>query len=691
MTNRLIRFTSLKLKTKLQLSFLLVGLLSVSVTGWQAFENAREVLEKITFDRLTSIRETKKRQIEAYFQQIHDQAMTLAENRTVTKATLELIEACESLNSRYHHGNILDSLRKGFQRPDSSDISGIFADYKRIHDEHHVVFNDYLKRYRYNDIFIADVKSGSIVYSVSKKSDFGSNLLNGSLQNSNIAAAFNDVKSSSQTDYTKLVDFEPYAASNSVPAAFIATPINDDDKKIGVLIFQMSIDDINQVMTSNNNWKADGLGETGETYIVGSDYKMRTDSRFFIQDPDNYFRRLVKIGTDANIIQQIKAHSTSILLQEVHTASTTEALMGITDTKIVDDYRSIPVLSSFTPLDIHGVKWVILAEMDVSEAFNSVYNLRERFILVGLAILISAAILGVIISRTISKPILSLTETTEKFGKGDLSHRASITTNDEIGILAATFNKMADSRVENINQLKNEIAERKRAINEVNTSRERLRHLSAHLQTVREEERKGIAREIHDELGQTLTTLKLNLALLRDDLCADNPTINDKIFPLLNLIDMTIKSVKMMITALRPRLLDDLGLTAALEWQVDDFRQRTGIECSASIQPDEITLDPDRSTAIFRILQEALTNIARHASATKVNIHLEQQDNIIELRVKDNGRGITPEELSAPKSFGLLGIRERAYYWGGTVDIKGFKNEGTDVIIQLPLNETEMK
>jgi signal transduction histidine kinase len=691
MSNKLKIFTNLKLKTKLQLSFLLVGLLSVSITGWQGFENAREALEKITFDRLTSIRETKKRQIETYFQQIRNQVVTLAENRMVTEATKEFIKACRDLNEKYHHDNVLDSLRKYLQQPKSSNASVVFAEYNRIHKEYHSVFDGYLKRFRYNDIFIVDVKSGTIVYSVLTKMDFGLNLLDGPFRNSNIASAFNNVKSSSQIDYTKLVDFEPYAASNSIPASFIATPIYDADKIIGVLIFQVSINDINQVMTSNNNWKDEGLGETGETYIVGSDYKMRTDSRFFIQVPDEYFHRLVKIGTDANIVQRIKSQATSILLQEVHTVSTVEALKGITNTKIVEDYRGIPVLSSFTPLNIPGVTWAIIAEIDASEAFNSVYTLRERLILLGLVILLLAATLGVIISRTILKPILSLTKATEKFGKGDLSHRASVVTNDEIGILAATFNKMADSRAENINQLQNEIAERKRAVKEVKTSRERLRNLSAHLQTVREEERKRIAREIHDELGQTLTILKLNLTLLREDLSEDNPKITEKISPMINLIDTTIKSVKEMITSLRPRLLDDLGLTAALEWQVDDFRLRTGIECTVSIHPEEIVTDSERSTAIFRTLQETLTNIARHARATKVDVTLYQSDNIIELRVEDNGRGITQEELSDPKSFGLLGMRERAYYWGGSVDIQGAKNEGTVVIVKLPLKEKEIK
>jgi signal transduction histidine kinase len=156
---------------------------------------------------------------------------------------------------------------------------------------------------------------------------------------------------------------------------------------------------------------------------------------------------------------------------------------------------------------------------------------------------------------------------------------------------------------------------------------------------------------------------------------------------MVELIDTTIKSVKRMITALRPGLLDDLGLPAAIEWQVGEFQERTGIACTLSINPEYIDLDSDRSTAVFRILQETLTNIARHASAQKVTVTVIVQEEILELTVSDDGRGITESQLNDPRSFGLIGIRERAYYWGGTVDIQGVPNLGTVVIVRLPIEE----
>ena len=648
-------FRSLKLTPKLQLSFLLIGLLSVSVTGWQAFETARSALETITFDRLTSIRETKKRQIESHFQQITNQVITFSEDRMI-------IEAARKFKETFRRRN---------------------GDYSRIHAYYHPILRNFLQRFGYSDIFIADASTGDIIYSVMKKPDYATSLITGPYREMNIAGVFRDALGSPRA--VTIADFAPYPPSGNAPASFIASPIFDGDKKTGVLIFQMSINLINQVMTSNNNWRDEGLGETGETYIVGADYRMRTDSRFFIQEPEAYFSRLLRIGTDTLIVGRIKSQATSILLQEVRTAGTVEALRGTTDTKIISDYRGIPVLSSYTPLKLPGVHWVILAEIDASEAFSPVFVLRERLILLALGMLFVCAILGALISRTISKPILSLARSTEKFGKGDLAHRAEAGSGDEIGLLAETFNRMAESTMETTSRLRREITDRKRAEDEVLTSRERLRNLSAHLQTAREEERKGLAREIHDELGQALTTLKLNLTLLREDLGASRDA--GKISSMLELIDTTIRSVKRMITALRPRLLDDLGLTAAIEWQSEEFQRRTGIACDLSILPEDIRVDPDRSTAIFRILQEAFTNAARHSGATRVSVSLVSEDGALELRVSDNGSGITTDRLNDPKSFGLIGIRERAYYWGGSVDISGVPGKGTTVLVGFPYNQ----
>ena len=150
------------------------------------------------------------------------------------------------------------------------------------------------------------------------------------------------------------------------------------------------------------------------------------------------------------------------------------------------------------------------------------------------------------------------------------------------------------------------------------------------------------------------------------------------------LIDKTIQTVQRIATDLRPGLLDDLGLSAAIEWQLEEFQKRTGITCKIIIDPRDVTFDRDRNTALFRIFQETLTNIARHAEATEVSVSLKQINGMIELKVQDNGRGITGEELSHPKSFGLIGIRERAIIFGGDSSVKGSPGKGTTVTVEIP-------
>lgn len=218
---------------------------------------------------------------------------------------------------------------------------------------------------------------------------------------------------------------------------------------------------------------------------------------------------------------------------------------------------------------------------------------------------------------------------------------------------------------------------------ELNRSNEQLRSLAAHLQSVREEERAKIAREIHDELGQALTAQKMELSWFRDRY-GDHKPIFEKSGAMLDAVNSTMQSVRRICTALRPSILDDFGLADAIHWQANEFQSRTRIQCVVESVPEHIELDKDRSTALFRIFQEALTNVLKHAMATKVTARLTKNNDKITLEVIDNGKGITDEELSKPQSFGVMGMRERVYPWGGKVEITGHKNKGTKVKVSMP-------
>ncbi len=230
-----------------------------------------------------------------------------------------------------------------------------------------------------------------------------------------------------------------------------------------------------------------------------------------------------------------------------------------------------------------------------------------------------------------------------------------------------------------------DITERKKAEKTLSESREQLRNLAAHLQSIREEERALVAREIHDELGQALTALKMDLSWLDKKLPEEQSPLLKKTKSMSQLIDSTIQTVQRLSAELRPGLLDDLGLLAAMEWQAEEFQKRTGVACELSLGSQEIDLDQESSTAIFRIFQETLTNISRHASATKATVNLAEKGAQLELTIKDNGKGITEEKISDPKSLGLIGIQERVHFLGGNIDIKGIRNKGTTVTVSVPL------
>jgi PAS domain S-box-containing protein len=221
------------------------------------------------------------------------------------------------------------------------------------------------------------------------------------------------------------------------------------------------------------------------------------------------------------------------------------------------------------------------------------------------------------------------------------------------------------------------------------STRRQLRNLASYLQTAREKERTTIAREIHDEFGQSLTALKLDLAWLAKRLPEDEPELSGKVASMAELIDTTMELVHRIATELRPGLLDDLGLAAAIEWQLQEFARRTELDYELQID-DEITgLNHDLETAIFRIFQEILTNITRHAMASQVKVRLESRFDKLMLQVSDNGIGISPAQVNNPKSLGLIGMRERAHSWGGTLAIEGIPNQGTTVTLRLHWSRME--
>lgn len=312
---------------------------------------------------------------------------------------------------------------------------------------------------------------------------------------------------------------------------------------------------------------------------------------------------------------------------------------------------------------------------DISYKGDAISNEIKETTIISLIITSGAFLfaisIGYLISISISKRLKTLAILLSDVGNGNFEKKAEIKHNDEIGALSGSFNIMIDHLKTSNDNLIN--------------SQRQLQMLSTHLQTAIEEERLYIAREVHDELGQMLTVLKIDIAMLKNNV-TQSKTL-DMINSILETIDNAIKSVHKILYELRPTTLDNLGIADTIEFQASQLQKRMGIITTTIISPRDIVINNTQSTIIYRIFQEGITNIIRHSKAARVRIKLIKQDNTIELVLSDNGIGISKDKLSHVKSIGLLGMKERVRPVGGSIKIRGIKDIGTTIKLVIPLTE----
>jgi signal transduction histidine kinase len=319
---------------------------------------------------------------------------------------------------------------------------------------------------------------------------------------------------------------------------------------------------------------------------------------------------------------------------------------------------------------------------------NSIYLAANRLLAHNLILLGSVTLIAIVATwfgsdLFVLRQVRAMVGATTRLAKGDLSSRTGLSQGTgELDLLARTFDDMATA-------LERREMERQQAEKELRNSREQLRNLSSHLESVREEERTRLAREIHDELGQALTALKMDTFWLIKHRVDEPDSVLKKIRSMEELLDATIRTVQRLSGELRPGLLDDLGLAAAIEWQAEEFQNRSGIACEVMVKLQEVSLSRDHATAVFRIFQETLTNVIRHAKASRVEVRLDAQGDRLVLEVKDNGRGITENEIRNPKAFGIIGMRERVLALSGECIISGKASNGTAIVVNVPLNKEE--
>tara|TARA_B110000008_G_C16968174_1_gene562862 strand:- start:152 stop:2473 length:2322 start_codon:yes stop_codon:yes gene_type:complete len=489
---------NLKIKQQLIIAFIVISaisiLVSASLIGNNAINESKIAIKHQVEQQLIAARDLKKNQIKDYFSLIDHQIKIVSSMPWVVDAAdymktaffdypLQTGGKIEISALKNYYDNQFDRTFKAHNDNQSANTDQLLAEmsdnalflqqdyialnksslgnkdeliksnnnsaYDLLHREYHPALRKYLKTFGYYDIFIIEPDTGHVIYSVFKELDYGTSLITGPYKDSGLAQAFKQAMQLQNADDTVLIDFAPYMPSYNAAASFIASPIMRDGERLGVLIFQMPIDGINNIMTNDNAWKDSGFGESGETYLVGGDDLLRSQSRFLIENKEGYLAAM-KNQADDLTLAKINASDTAIGLQKVDNASTKAANTGKSGIAYINDYRGEAVISAYTPIKVMGFDWVLLSEIDQKEAFAYITHLVSSVItttlIIAITLILIMGVLGLLFTRMLMRPIDVFSgQVSQITRQKDLTIRIPIQGNNEFSILGKELNTMLDS------------------------------------------------------------------------------------------------------------------------------------------------------------------------------------------------------------------------------------------------------
>jgi len=588
---------SISISEKLIFYLVSLGIVVIIIIGFYSFYFTKKALLSRTFDQLISLRLEKKNRIEQFFLD-RDRDINL-----ISKSE-EIIKIIDVLNSHSNPGNGINKFQ----------------------------YNSYLSKYigaygYYQSLYITN--SHEVVqYISSSQSGAGNNSEIEYITNPNLLDFCKEVESSGKTIIQDL--------TKSKLLIYIGTPVfNEAKEMIGTLVLEIPITAINNIMFgySENN----GLGKTGETYLVGNDYLMRSNSRF-----------------KENAVFIIKVNSTSVM----------RAFNGETGAEIVRDYRNISCLSSYSRVNIEGLNWVILAEIDEQEAMIPVYAIRNSILLISIIIAASVFVFAFVISKRITMPLKRLQKASEQIGTGNYDTRLTVSSKDEIGSLTDTFNDMA-SRLKKQNE---ELEE------------EKTKRVSS-LIDGQEIERQRLSRDLHDSLGQSILAVKIKLEQAKNASAEKNQQI---IFETRELLKNTIQEIRNISNNLMPPVLEAFGIEHGLKNLCKDTTENTGIKISFTTENIPVSLDPRLQIYLYRISQEAINNITKHSSATLASVKISFCRDCISLNIADNGKGFEVQKNTGNGN-GIMNMKERVQLLRGECKILSSPGKGTRINIEIPV------
>jgi methyl-accepting chemotaxis protein len=464
--------------------------------GYYASRQSASALDQRAYDQMASIRAGKQEEIKAYFDNIADLMRTVSNTAEVRQAlregtatqpgmaaNMDLDQAKTALTAYYRN----DFARQFSTRNpgQSADISEIVAKlpaqtiaaqyayiaknpnplgkknqlaqsddgsaYSAMHPRIHAYASRAVEDYGLYDFFLVDAQTGFVVYTYFKELDFATSLRDGPWAQSGLGQAFEKAMSAKNANDVSITDYAPYRPSYDDQASFVSAPIVEDGRTIGVFIAQLPIERVNQIMTFNDKWKDVGLGESGETYLVGADKTPRSVSRFMKENSAGFITMMRGLNLPQNKLASMDTRDSNIGLMAIDTRGVQNALAGQSGTAVYPDYRGINVLGSYAPIDVLGLRWVILSEIDESESNAPIATLQRGIAIAGLGTLLLVGIIamfaGLRLARSINVPLAQVQDTVQKVGGGDLAARTGLQSNDEIGQLAKAFDGMLDDKV----------------------------------------------------------------------------------------------------------------------------------------------------------------------------------------------------------------------------------------------------
>jgi class 3 adenylate cyclase len=474
------------LAAKLFAVLIILGAVAVTITGVLGYIRARDSLEQTIYNQLTATRESKSHQVTIYFRTIRADMRLLATSKMVVDAMRGFRDAVDELDSRpvpdemrrqvvnWYETDYMPMVRRllGANTPlqdflPAGSASYFLQDwylvenphpkerrklideagdgtYSKLHAMYHPLLRTAAATLNLADLLLVDPRSGRIIYTVEKEPEFGTSLRAGPYRNSNLAAAAARCAQAPDPSATCLEDFADFLPADGAPEAFMAAPVIDQGVVIGVLVAQLSIDEIDNIVTGGRRWQHEGFGATGEAYLVGADYLLRSSPRMFFENRDRYFEELKGGQTSEQDIADIRRYGTPVMQQKVDTQASRAALGGVEGTGEIIGYRGVPILASWGPVRVSGVKWALIVKIDSSEAFAPVRRLERDLMIVGVVALIAVLVTGAWLSRSLLGPLRELTAGVRRFAAGDRNAHVAVRTRDEIGQLCSAFNGMVD-------------------------------------------------------------------------------------------------------------------------------------------------------------------------------------------------------------------------------------------------------